>query len=161
MKLLSSSCLINKQDQLQVCILAPLYTSFIRGGLISASIFLVYCKRLYIYQLLSLLDKHLAKQVLLISPKIKDGSFYPKKLSDNTVMWTQTSRQTLYGQWVTRQIIVEYSINSTYRVEPVEKINPKHQYKREVLVKLKKQMLKKATKNMVKLVFGTNKPKVD
>lgn len=94
------------------------------AGLILASTLLDYRQRLYAYRLLSLPDEHPAKQILLISLRIGDGSSQPGELPDNTLMWMQDTRPTIYGQWLAWQITFEHSIDPADGVEPVETITP-------------------------------------
>lgn len=139
----------------------PIYPLLSEAGLIPASTLLDYCQRLYACRLLSLPDEHPAKQILPISLRSGDGSFQPGELPENTLMWTQASRPTLYGQWLAWQITVERSIDPACGVEPVEKIDPELQFKGEVLIKLKKQALEEATKNLTGLVLWTDESKLD
>lgn len=59
------------------------YPFLFKTGLIPASTLLDYCQRLYTYWLLSLLDKHPTKQILIINLRIENKSFQSIKLFNN------------------------------------------------------------------------------
>ena len=86
----------------------PLHPLLCEAGLTPASTLLDYGQRLYAYRLLSLPDQHPAKEILPMSLRIGDGGFQPGELPDSTLMWTQGTRPTLYGQWLAWQITIEH-----------------------------------------------------
>lgn len=66
-----------------------IYRLLAKAGLIAASTLLDQRKRLYAYWLLTLLDKHPAKQILPISLRYRDRSCQPGELPDNMLIWIQ------------------------------------------------------------------------
>ena len=115
----------------------PLYPLLCEAGLTPASTLPDYRQRLYAYRLLSLPDQHPAKGIVPISLRIGDGGFQPGELPDNTLVWTQETRPTLYGQWLAWQINIEHSIDPADGVEPVETINPDSHFQGEVIMRCK------------------------
>ena len=77
----------------------PLYPLLCEAGLAPASTLLDHRQRLYAYRLLSLPDQHPAKEILSVSLRVGDTSFQPGELPDDTLMWTENTKPTLYGQW--------------------------------------------------------------
>lgn len=102
----------------------PIHPLLCEAGLIPASIFLDYRQRVYAHRLLGLPGLHPAKEILPITISIRDGDrwFQPGELPENTLMWTQNSRSTLYGQWLAWKITIDHSIDPVEGVERVEKI---------------------------------------
>ena len=75
----------------------PLHPLLCEAGIIPASTHLDYRQRLYAHRLLSLPDLHPAKEILPISLRVGDEGFQPGELPDDSLMWTQHARPTLYG----------------------------------------------------------------
>ena len=71
-----------------------------KADLISDSILLDYCQCIYAHRLLSLPELHPAKQILPVGLKNGDKGFQPGELPENTLMWTQNLRPTLYRHWL-------------------------------------------------------------
>ncbi len=76
----------------------PIHPLLCEAGLIPASILLDYRQRRYTHRLLSLPDSHPTKKILLISLRERDGGFQPGDVPENTLLWTENARPTLYGQ---------------------------------------------------------------
>ena len=87
--------------------------------------------------------------------------FQPEELPDNTLMWTQNARPTLYGQWLAWQITIEHSIDPADGVEPVEVIKSGTCFEGKVIVKGKKEALHEATRYRAGLVMWTDGSKLD
>lgn len=60
---------------------------------------------------------HLAKKILPISLKKSDQDFWLGELSENSLLWTQNSKPTLYSYWWVWQISFDHAINPVDRVE--------------------------------------------
>ena len=113
------------------------------AGLIPASKLLNYRQRQYAYRLLSLPDQHLAKNILPISLKKGDASYQPGELPENTLMWTENARPTLYGHWLAWQISIGHSIDPADGVEPVEDMEV-HRFTGEIVIQPKKEAFEEA-----------------
>lgn len=70
---------------MKMCLNTLLYPLFCKISLVLASILLDHCQRLYIWMQLRLLDQQLGQEILFVSLKVKDISFQPGKLTDNTL----------------------------------------------------------------------------
>lgn len=149
---LSKRWLSAKRDRLWECILVLLSTDyFAKQNFIRSSILLDYRQRIYTYWLLSLLDLYLAKEILPISLRKGDRGFQPGELPENTLLWTQDSRSTLYGQWLELQITIDHSFDPAEGLESVEMIASN--FKANVIVKCKKIALEEARKDKTGLVL--------
>lgn len=139
----------------------PIHPLLCEAGLTPAPILLDHRQRVYAHRLLGLPDLHPAKEILPISLRKGDGGFQPGELPENTLMWTRNSRATLYGQWLTWQITIDYSIDPAEGVEPVEKIASNSLFKADVIIKCKKEALEEARKDRTGLVLWTDESKFD
>lgn len=132
--------MINRQAQS----ITGMYSSILihpflcKAGLIPASILLDYCQTVYAHRLLSLPELHPTKVILPISLRKEDGGFQPGLLPENTLLWMQSLRPKLYGQWLAWQIAINHSIDSAEGVEPVEKMLS-NGVKANVIIKSKKK----------------------
>lgn len=102
----------------------PLHPLLCEASLVPASTLLNHRQRSYAYRLLSLPDQHPTKEILPVSLRVGDESFQPGELPDNTLMWTEDTRATLYGQWLAWQLTTEHSMHPANGVEPVPVIGP-------------------------------------
>ena len=103
---------------------------------------------------------HPAKEILPISLRKGDGGFQPGELPGNTLLWTQSSRPKLYGQWLAWQITIDHSIDPAEGVEPVEKVSS-NGVKADVIIKFKKEAFEAAKKDRTGLVLWTDGSKLD
>lgn len=67
-----------------------------------------------------------------MSLRIEDESFQPVELRDNTLMWIQPLKPTLYEYWLAWKVTVDHSIDPIDRVEPMEKIDTKSPFRGKV-----------------------------
>ncbi len=139
----------------------PIYSLLSEAGLIPASTLLDYRQRIYTCRLLRLPDRHPAKEILPISLRKGDQDFQPGELPENTLLWTQNLRPTLYGQWLAWQITVDHSIDPADGVEPVKKMRSGKSFKADVIVRCKKRALEEARRNQQRLVLWTDGSKLD
>lgn len=116
---------------------------------------------MFSYQLLSQSDEHPAKEILPVSLRVGDESFQPGELSDDTLMWTENTRPTLYGQQLAWQLSTEHSIDLANGVEPVPVTGPDFYFKGKIIIGQKEQALKEVTKNRTGLVLCTDGSKLD
>lgn len=68
---------------------------------------------------------------------------------ENTLVWMQNSRPTLYGQWLAWQITVDHSVDPAEGAEPVEKIASNSFFNTKVIIKNRKEALKKDRTGLV------------
>ena len=103
---------------------------------------------------------HPAKNILPISLRKGDQDVQPGEIPENSLMWTQNSRPTLYGQWLAGQITFYHAIDPADGVEPAQKaIFSK--FNADVIVRCKKKALEEARKTQVGLVLWTDGSKLD
>ena len=100
----------------------PIHPLLCEAGLIPASVLLDYRQRIYTCRLLRLPEMHPAKEILPISLGKGDQDFQPGELPENSLLWTQNSRPTLYGQWLAWQITLNHAIDPADGVEPTPKV---------------------------------------
>ena len=93
--------------------------------------------------------------------KVGDVNFQPGELPDNTLIWTENTKPTLYGQWLAWQLTVEHSIDPANGVEPVPVISSVSHFKNKVIIANKEQALKEARKYCTGLVLWTDGSKLD
>ena len=74
----------------------PICPLFCETGLVSALVLLDHQQKVYTHQLFCLLDSHPIKKILFISLREGDKGFQQEKLPENTLIWTQNARPTLY-----------------------------------------------------------------
>lgn len=120
-----------------------------------------HCQRSYAYRLLSLLNKHLSKEILLASLRVGDGGFQPGELPNDTLIWAKNARSTLYGQWLAWQLIIEHSIDPANGGEPFLVTTPDFYCKRKIIIQHKKKALQEAKKDRTGLVFWTDGSKLE
>ena len=137
----------------------PLHPLLCEAGLIPASTLLDYRQRSYAYRLLSLPDQHPAKEILPASLRVGDASSQPGELPDDTLMWTENTRPTLYGQWLAWQLTTDHSIDPAHGVEPVPFISCDDLI--NVIIRNKEQALKEARKYRAGLIFWIDGSKLD
>ena len=70
-----------------------------------------------------------------------NGEYQLGELPENTLIWTQNARPTLYGHWLAWQITIEHSIDPAERVELVELMDPSMVFKEDVIIKGTNQAL--------------------
>ena len=155
--------MINRQARLITGMYSstPIHSLLSEAGLIPTLTLLDYRQRMYTCQLLRLPDRHPAKEILPISLRKVDQDFQPGELPENTLLWTQNSRPTLYGQWLAWQITVDHSIDPADGVEPVKKMRSGKSFKADVIVRCKKRALEEARRNQPGLVLWTDRSKLD
>ena len=114
--------IINRQARLMTGMYpsTPIHPLICEAGLVLAPKLLNYSQRQYAFRLLSLSDQHPIKEILPISLRKGDAGSQPGELPENTLMWTENARPTLYGHWLAWQISFEHSIDPADGVEPVE-----------------------------------------
>lgn len=91
-----------------------------------------------------------------VSLRKGDRDLQPEELPENTLLWTQNSRPTLYGQWLAWQLTIDHSIDPAEGVEPVEKIVFDELFKADISIKCKKEALEEARKDKPGLVVWTD-----
>ena len=138
----------------------PIHPLLCEAGLIPASTLLNHRQRQYAYRLLSLPDQHLAKNVLPISLRKRDASCQPGELPENTLMWAENTRPTLYGHWLAGQISIDHSIDLADGVEPVENMEV-DRFTGKIVIQPKKEAIKEAKKYRAGLVMWTDGSKLD
>lgn len=130
------------------------------ADLVSASRLLNHHQRQYVYQLLSLLDQHLAKNILLISLRKGEGDFQPGELPESHLMWMEKTRPILYWQWLVWQITIEHLIDPTDGVEPIETMK-QDKFQGTIVIQSKKNIIKEARKYRPSLVMWIDGSKLD
>lgn len=125
------------------------------------SILLDHRQRLYVCRLLSLPDQHPTKEILPVSLRVRDASFQPGEISNDTLRWTENTRHTLYGQWLVWQLTTEHSIDPATGVEPVPVIGPDLHLRTKVIIGHKEQAIKEAKKYRSGLILWTDGSKLD
>ena len=138
----------------------PVHPLLCEAGLVPASALLNHRQRQYAYRLLSLPDQHLVKGILHISLRKGDASSQPRKIPENTLMWTENARPTLYGHWLAWQISIEHWIGPADGVEPVETIEV-DRFTGKVVIQPKKEALEETKKYRTGLVMWTDGSKLD
>ena len=139
----------------------PIHPLLCEAGLIPASILLDYRQRIYTCRLLRLPEIHPAKNILPISLRNGDQGFQLGELPENTLLWTENSRPTLYGQWLAWQLTIDHSIDPAEGVEPVENMMSDKLFKADVIIQCKKKALEEARKNQPGLVLWTDGSKLN
>ena len=109
---------------------------------------------------MSLSDQHPTKEILPISLRKGDAGSQPGELPENTLMWTENARPTLYGQWLAWQISFEHAIDPADGVEPVE-IMEVDRFSGKIVIQPKKNALEEARKYRAGLVMWTDGSKLD
>ncbi len=115
----------------------PVHPLLCEAGLILASTLLNYRQRQYALRLLR---------------RKGDAGSQPGELPENTLMWTENARPTLYGHWLAWQISFEHSIDPTDGVEPVE-IMEVDRFSGKIVIQPKKNALEEAKKYRAGLVM--------
>lgn len=137
----------------------PIHPLLCEAGLVPASTLLNYRQRQYALRLLSFSDRHPAKEILPISLRKGDASSQPRELPENTLMWTENARPTLYGHWLAWQISIEHSIDPADGVEPVEAMEV-DRFMGKIVIQSKKNALEEAKKYRTGLFMWTDGSKL-
>ena len=138
----------------------PIHPLLCEAGLVLASTLLNYRQRQYALRLLSLPDQHPTKEILPISLRKGDAGSQPGQLPENTFMWTENARPTLYEHWLAWPISYEHSIDPADGVEPVE-IMEVDRFSGKIVIQPKKNALEEARKYRAGLVMWTDGSKLD
>ena len=77
-------------------------------------------------------------------------------MPENTLLWTENARPTLYGQCLAWQITTDHSIDPAEGVEPVTKLDSYNALQPEVIIKSKKEEMEEARKDNQGLVLWTD-----
>ena len=139
----------------------PVHPLLCEAGLSPAFILLDYRQRLYTHRLLSLPDLHLTKKILPISLREGDRGFQPEEVPEDTLLWTENARPTLYGQWLAWQITIDHSIDPAEGVEPITILDSYNTLQPEVIIKSKKEAMAEARKDNQGLVLWTDASKLN
>ena len=126
----------------------PLHPLLSEAGIVPASTHLDYRQRLYAHRLLSLPDRHPAKDILPASLREGDEGLQPGEPPKDSLMWTQNARPTSYGQWLAWQVTFDHSVDPASGVEPVEVIKTGTCFEGKIIIENKKQALDEATKHL-------------
>ena len=126
----------------------PIHPLLCEAGLIPASILLDYHQRRYTHRLLSLPDSHPTKEISPISLREGDRGFQPGEMPENTTLWTENVRPTLYGQWL-------HAIDPAEGVESVTNLASYNSLEPQVIIKSKKGAMEEARKNSPGLTLWT------
>ncbi len=138
----------------------PIHPLLCEACLVLASTLLNYRQRQYALRLLSLSDQHPTKEILPISLRKGDAGSQPGELPENTLMWTENARPTLYGQRLAWQISFEHAIEPADGVEPVE-IMEVDRLSGKIVIQPKKNAFEDARKYRTGLVMWTDGSKLD
>lgn len=88
-----------------------------------------------------------------VSLRKGDGGCQPKELLENTLIWTQSARLTLYGEWLTWQVIVKHSIDPAEGVKLVEMIESGSISTGDIIIECKKEIFQEVKKYRAGLVL--------
>lgn len=138
----------------------PIHPLLSEAGLIPASVLLDYRQRIYTCRLLRLPEMHPAKEILPISLRKSDQDFQPGELPESSLLWTQNSRPTLYGQWLAWQITLDYAIDPADGVEPTPKVTS-DKFRTDVIIRCKEKAFEEERKIQPGLVLWTDESKLD
>ena len=101
----------------------PIHPLLSEAGFIPAQTLIDHRQRTYAYRLLTLPDEHPTKLILPISLRNGDRNSQPGEQPANTLLWTENTRPTLYGQRLAWQVAIDHAIDPAEGLEPLELAN--------------------------------------
>ena len=97
----------------------PIASLMSESGLTPAHILLDFRQRRYAYRILSLPDNVPTKSILSHTLRIEDGNDPPGEQPEDDLYWITGRRIRTYGQYLARQVLVNFSIDPAEGVEPI------------------------------------------
>lgn len=97
----------------------PIASLMSESELTPAHILLDFWQRRYAYQILSLPDNVPTKSILPHTLRVGDGNDQPREQPEDDLHWIKGRRIRTYGQYLARQVSVNFSINPAEGVEPI------------------------------------------
>ena len=156
--------LINRQAQsiTRMCQSSPISPLMNDLGLLPAHILLDFRQRAYAHCILCLPDSIPTKDILPISLWKGDGNAQPEELPEYDSIWSTNQRIRTYGQHLTKQVSVKFSIDSAEGVEPISAM-PVQSFPGKICIEEKCKAIKIAKKaeNLINLTFWCDGSKLD
>lgn len=131
---------------------SPVHPLLCKAGLIPTSILLDYRQRHNIHRLLSLCNAYLTKKILPISLRKGYKGFQLREVLENTLLWPENARPTLYWQWLALQNTTNHAIDPVRGIEPVTNLTSYNSLEPQVIIKSKKELMEEVRKNNSGLV---------
>lgn len=116
---------------------------------------------MYTNRLFTFLDQRLTKIILPISLRNRDKNSQPRKQPIDTLLWTENTQPTSYGQWLAWQIALDYAINLAEGVKPIGLVECIAKFEGRVVIESPKNALEKAKRDDRGLVMWTYRSKLD
>lgn len=108
-------------------------------------------EKTYAYQLLTLLDHYLTKNILLVSLRKGDESSKPGKQPNDKLTWTKKIKPREFGHLLAQMVSSNNVIDSEDEVDSVDGMRFTNKFSRTIIIKKKRELFKKQEDTKQKL----------
>lgn len=124
----------------------PIYPLLSEARLIPAQLLLDSYSKSYVFQLLTLPNCHLTKQILPISLKERDENKQSRKQPKETLIWVKNIKPKMFDQLLAQKVANNFIIDLTNGIEPIPNLGLNIYFNRNINIEAKKKILEEAKK---------------